>query len=25
MIDDARKKIKDLGYDRKAVHVEIYG
>ena len=25
MIDDARKKIADLGYDRKAVHFELYG
>lgn len=25
MIDDARKKIADLGYDRKAVHLELYG
>ncbi|MDQ2863178.1 MAG: FAD-binding oxidoreductase [Bacteroidota bacterium] len=25
MIDDARKKIVDLGYDRKAVHLELYG
>ncbi len=25
MIDDARKKITDLGYDRKAVHLELYG
>lgn len=25
MIDDARKKITDLGYDRKAVHFELYG
>ncbi|HEY5408444.1 MAG TPA: FAD-binding oxidoreductase [Ginsengibacter sp.] len=25
MIDDARKKIADLGYDKKAVHFELYG
>ena len=25
MIDDARKKITDLGYDRKAIHFELYG
>jgi glycine betaine catabolism B len=25
MIDDARKKIVELGYDRKAVHLELYG
>lgn len=25
MIDDARKKITDLGYDRKSVHLELYG
>jgi CDP-4-dehydro-6-deoxyglucose reductase len=25
MIDDARKKIADLGYDRKSVHFELYG
>jgi ferredoxin-NADP reductase len=25
MIDDARKKIVDLGYDRKAIHFELYG
>jgi ferredoxin-NADP reductase len=25
MIDDARKKIADLGYDRKAIHLELYG
>ena len=25
MIDDARKKIVDLGYDRKVVHLELYG
>ncbi len=25
MIDDARKKITDLGYDRKSVHFELYG
>ncbi|MEO6893668.1 MAG: FAD-binding oxidoreductase [Ginsengibacter sp.] len=25
MIDDARKKISDLGYDRKAIHLESYG
>ena len=25
MIDEARKRITDLGYDKKAVHVEIYG
>jgi ferredoxin-NADP reductase len=25
MIDDARKKITELGYDRKAVHFELYG
>ncbi len=25
MIDDARKKIGDMGYDRKAVHLELYG
>jgi len=24
MIDDARKKIADLGYDRKAVHFDLY-
>jgi CDP-4-dehydro-6-deoxyglucose reductase len=25
MIDDARKKIAELGYDKKAVHLELYG
>lgn len=25
MIDDARKKIVDLGYDRKSIHFELYG
>lgn len=25
MIDDARKKIAELGYDRKAIHFELYG
>lgn len=25
MIDDARKKITDLGYDRKSIHLELYG
>lgn len=25
MIDDARKKIKELGYDRKSIHFELYG
>ena len=25
MIDDARRKIAALGYDRKAVHLELYG
>ena len=25
MIDDARKKITDLGYERKAIHLELYG
>jgi ferredoxin-NADP reductase len=25
MIDDARKKIVDLGYDRKTIHLELYG
>ena len=25
MIDDARKKIAELGYDKKAVHFELYG
>lgn len=25
MIDDARKKITELGYDRKSVHLELYG
>ncbi len=25
MIDDARKKIADLGYDKKCVHLELYG
>jgi CDP-4-dehydro-6-deoxyglucose reductase len=25
MIDDARKKIADMGYDKKAVHFELYG
>ncbi len=25
MIDDAKKKIADLGYDRKAIHLELYG
>ena len=25
MIDDARKKIVDLGYDKKAIHLESYG
>lgn len=25
MIDDARKKIQELGYDRKAIHFELYG
>jgi Na+-transporting NADH:ubiquinone oxidoreductase subunit NqrF len=25
MIDDARKKIAELGYDRKSVHLELYG
>jgi len=25
MIDDARQKIAALGYDRKAVHLELYG
>jgi CDP-4-dehydro-6-deoxyglucose reductase len=25
MIDDARKKIADLGYDRKFIHFELYG
>lgn len=25
MIDEARQKIRDMGYDRKSIHVEIYG
>ncbi len=25
MIDDARKKILDMGYDKKAIHLELYG
>jgi CDP-4-dehydro-6-deoxyglucose reductase len=25
MIDDARQKITALGYDRKAIHLELYG
>jgi CDP-4-dehydro-6-deoxyglucose reductase len=25
MIDEAEKKILELGYDKKAVHVELYG
>ena len=25
MIDDARQKINNLGYDRKAIHLEVYG
>ena len=25
MIDEARKRIVDLGYDRKAIHLELYG
>ena len=25
MIDEARKRITDLGYERKAIHLELYG
>ena len=25
MIDEAKKRIVDLGYDRKAIHLELYG
>ena len=25
MIDDARKKITELGYDKKSIHFELYG
>jgi ferredoxin-NADP reductase len=25
MVDEARKRIVDLGYDRKAIHLELYG
>jgi CDP-4-dehydro-6-deoxyglucose reductase len=25
MVDEARKRIVELGYDRKAIHLELYG
>jgi len=25
MVDEARQKILDMGYDKKAIHLELYG